>query len=107
MAGTRERLRLIFLPFGSGAADAFRDRRVSTLKHARGTSATATDPTVIKSGSERGTWTPHVMIRGVPTPAPHSRHVYIEFPRRIAISLSCPSQHGCRIKRTRGLEETP
>ena len=54
MAGTRERLRLIFLPFGSGATGAFRNRCVPTLGHARDTPAAVTGPTAIQGGSERG-----------------------------------------------------
>lgn len=72
MAGTRERLRLIFLPSGSGEADDLRNRHVPTLGHARDVPARATNPTAIQSGSERGTRAPDVMIRGVPTPTPHS-----------------------------------
>ena len=76
-----------FLPSGSGAADAFRDRSVSTLGHARNAPATATDPTTIQGGSERGARATDVTIRGSSAPAPNSRQLPGESPRRIATSL--------------------
>jgi hypothetical protein len=51
------------LPFGSGAADAFRDRRALTLRHARDAPATASDPTIIQIESERGTLAPDVTMQ--------------------------------------------
>lgn len=96
-----------FLPFSSGAADDLRNRHVPTLGHTRDAPATATDPTAIQSVSERGTRAPNSTIRGSPAPAPNSRHLHGESPHRIAINHPRTSQHGCRIKRTQGLEEMP
>lgn len=49
VAGTRERLRLIFA-FVSGAADALRNRRVPASEHRAHAPATAADPTAIQGG---------------------------------------------------------
>ena len=63
MAGRAIAPPLNFLPFGSGAADAFRYRRALTLGHACGTPATASDPTIIQIESERGALAPDVTIQ--------------------------------------------
>ena len=52
-----------FLPFESGAADTFRNRRALTLRHSRYAPAPAGDPTSIQIESERGTLAPDVTMQ--------------------------------------------
>lgn len=44
-----------------------------------------------KAGRAQGVWVPDVTIRGSSAPAPNSRHLPAESPRRIAINHSRPS----------------
>ena len=73
-----------FLPSGSGAADASRNRSGSALGHARDAPASATDPTAIRGGS---------VARRLGAGCHDSR----------VVNHSRPPKHGCRTKRTRGV----
>ena len=87
MAGTRERLRLIFClsdparpaPSGIVASQPWGMR--ATLLPGRPVRPPS------KAGPAQGARATDVTIRGSPTPAPNSRHLPGESPQRIAISL--------------------